>query len=82
MQSSGMLGHLALVRTEVSEEPVAFIIRIKLGKPGTMFAVTSNQSMLDTANVVPSSPIYSSETSVITRTTWPDNSQDGILQTG
>jgi hypothetical protein len=43
MQSSGMLRYAALVRTEVSEEPSASIIRVtRIGELGSMLAVTSN----------------------------------------
>jgi hypothetical protein len=42
MASSGILSHVALVRTDVSEELGASIIRVtRLGKLG-MLAVTSN----------------------------------------
>jgi hypothetical protein len=47
MTSSGMLRHVALVRTDVSEEPSASIIRVtKIGEVGTLFAVTSNRRTL------------------------------------
>jgi hypothetical protein len=43
MVSSGMLRRLALVRTEVSEEPNAFFIRVtRIGELGTTLAATSN----------------------------------------
>jgi hypothetical protein len=46
MASSGMLHHAALVRTDVSEEPNASIIRVtRIGELGTL-AVTSNQRTL------------------------------------
>jgi hypothetical protein len=78
MLSSGMLRRVALVRTDVSKEPTASIIRVTISEIGTMLAVTSSvRRMLVTANVS-SSPILitlmrealcSSETSVITRAT-------------
>jgi hypothetical protein len=43
MPSSGMLRRVALVRTHVSEDRIAFIIRVeRIGEPGTL-AVTSNR---------------------------------------
>jgi hypothetical protein len=43
MASSGMLRHVALVRTNVSEELSASIIRVTIiGELGTTLAVTSN----------------------------------------
>jgi hypothetical protein len=47
MASSGMLPHVALVRTDVSEELSASFIRvIRIGELGTTLAVTSNRCML------------------------------------
>jgi hypothetical protein len=46
MASSGMLRHVALVRTYVSEEVSASIIRVtRIGELGTL-AVTSHRSLL------------------------------------
>jgi hypothetical protein len=46
MVSSGMLRRVALVRTDVSEELIANIIRVtRIGEVGTL-AVTSNRRML------------------------------------
>jgi hypothetical protein len=84
MPSSGMLCRVVLVRTDISEELSASIIRVtRIGELG-MLAVTSNRS----ANVVPISPILvtlmmeaisSSKTSVLTRVTWRNIPEDGIL---
>jgi hypothetical protein len=43
MTSSGMLRRVALVRTDVSEELNASIIRVTIGELGTTLAVTSKQ---------------------------------------
>jgi hypothetical protein len=43
MPSSEMLRRVALVRTDVSEEHIAFVISVtSIGDLGTMIAVTSN----------------------------------------
>jgi hypothetical protein len=69
MVSSGLLHRVALIRTDVSEEPGASFIRVtKLGKLGTTQAATSNRPVAScrgfhggdyevTASVVPSLPI-------------------------
>jgi hypothetical protein len=79
MLSSGMLRRVALVRTDVSEEPIASFIRVtRIGELGPILAATSNRRTLVAASVVPSSPIFvtlmkkalgSSETAVHTRAT-------------
>jgi hypothetical protein len=81
---------VALVRTDVSEERIASIIRLtRIGELGTTLAVTSNRSMLLTANVVPNSPILvnlmmealsSSDTSVLARAKRSNIPEDGILE--
>jgi hypothetical protein len=95
MVSSGMLRRVALVRTDVSEEPGASFIRVtRIGVLGTTQAATSNRRTLRrntyffAACVVPSSPILvtlmkeapgSSETSVLTRATRRNIPADTIL---
>jgi hypothetical protein len=47
MLSAGMLHHVALVRTDVSEERSASIISvIRIGELGTTLPITSNQQTL------------------------------------
>jgi hypothetical protein len=70
MVSSGLLRRVALVRTDVSEEPDASFIRVtKIDELGTTQAATSNRRtlrrntnlvfrLLVAACVVPSSPIF------------------------
>jgi hypothetical protein len=85
MQFPGMLRCVALVRTDVSEEPSASFVRVtRIGELGTTLALTSNRRTL----VVPSSPILvtlmkeelgSSETTVLTRATRRNIPEDTIL---
>jgi hypothetical protein len=92
MASSGMLRRVTLIRTDVSEEFSASIIRVtRIGDLGTTLAITSNRRtlcrLLVTANV-PSSPILvtlmmealsSIGTSVLIRVTQRNIPEDGIL---
>jgi hypothetical protein len=85
--SSGLLRRVALVRTDVSDEPgVSFIRVTKIGELGTF--LRSVRRLLVAACVVPSSPIFvtlmketpgCSETSVLTRATRRNNPEDTIL---
>jgi hypothetical protein len=90
--SSGLLCHMALVRTYVSEEHIAHVIRMtRIGELRTALAVMtvflhSMLLLLVTANVAPSSPILvtlmmwairSSDISVLTRATRRNNPEYG-----
>jgi hypothetical protein len=81
MVSSGLLRRVALVRTDVSEEPGASFIRVtKIGELGTTHAATSNRRTLrrNTVTLMKEAP-GSSETSVLTRVTRCNNPEDTIL---
>jgi hypothetical protein len=91
MVSTGMLRHVAIVRTDVSEELSASFIRVtKIGELEITLAETSNRRtlrLLVSASVVSSSPMLvtlmkealsSSETSVLTRATRRNVPEDSI----
>jgi hypothetical protein len=84
MASSGMLRPGALVRTDVSEERIASIFRVR--RTDELF-LHSMLRLLVTANVVPSSPILvtlmmeatgSSETPILTRAIRRNIPEDAI----
>jgi hypothetical protein len=76
MVSSGLLRHVALVRTDVSEEPDASFIRVtRIGELGTTQAATSDRRTLRRNTKAPGS----SETLVLTRATRRNNPEDTIL---
>jgi hypothetical protein len=89
MMSSGMLRRVALVTTDVSEEPSASFIRVtRIGELGTIQAAISNRRS-GRRLLVASSPILvtlmkealgSSETSVLTGATRRNIPEDTILQ--
>jgi hypothetical protein len=70
-----MLHHVALVRTDVSEECIASIIRVtKIGEVGTI-TVSSTPILVTLTMEV----IHSSETSVLTGVTGRNILEDAIL---
>jgi hypothetical protein len=74
-----MLYHLALVRSDISEECITYIIRVTgIAELGTMLAVTSSQSMLQ-SNTLMLEAIRVSEMSVLIRATRCNVPDDGIL---
>jgi hypothetical protein len=83
MVSSGLLRRVALVRTDVSEEPGTSFTRVtNIGE------LRSLRRLLVAAGVVPTSPIFVtlmkeapglSETSVLTRATRRNNPEETIL---
>jgi hypothetical protein len=92
MASSGMLGRMALARTDVSEKLSASFIRVtRISELGTTLAVTSNRRTLrrNTKPLVVSSSLIiftlmleetrSYETWVLTRVTRLHKPQNGIL---
>jgi hypothetical protein len=82
MVSSRMLFRVALVRTDVSEEPGASFIRVtRIGELGTKQAATSNRRTLRRnilVTLMKEAP-GSSETSVLTRATRRSIPEDTIL---
>jgi hypothetical protein len=92
MASSGMLGRVTLVRTDVSEEFNAFFIRVKriggLGTKSYFVFLRSVRRLLVRASFVPSSPNFvtlmkdalrSCENSVLRRMSRRNIPEDAIL---
>jgi hypothetical protein len=67
MVSSGMLRRVALVRTDVSEEPSASFIRVtRIGEQGTTLVIASFVSSSPILVTLMMEALGSSETSVLT----------------
>jgi hypothetical protein len=78
MTSSEILRHVAVVRTDVSEEEIASIIMVTIGKLEIKLAVTSNRSTLILVTLI-MEVIQSSETPVLRRATRRRILEDSIL---
>jgi hypothetical protein len=79
VRTYGMSHLVALVRTDVSEEHLAFFIRLaRIRELGTTLAVTSNRRALG-RNTLKIKALRSSETSVLTSVTRRKVTEDGIL---
>jgi hypothetical protein len=76
------VSRVALIRTDVSEELNASIIRVtRIGELRTTLVVTSNRRALVAILVsLITEALSSSGTSVLTRDTWRNIPEDGILQ--
>jgi hypothetical protein len=80
MASSGMLRHVALVRHDVSEELSASFIRVtRIGELGKMLAVTSNVPSSPILVILMKEAISSYETSLFTKATRRNITEDSIL---
>jgi hypothetical protein len=84
MPSSGMLRRVAIVRTNVSEEHIASVIRLtRIDELGTTLAATSNANVFPNSQILVTlmmAKICSCETSVHTRATRRNIPEDGILR--
>jgi hypothetical protein len=77
-----MLHHVAVARTNISEEYITSIIRVtRICDLGTMLAVTSSRSTLCSLPILVTmmEVIYSSEILDLSRATWHNIPEDGIV---
>jgi hypothetical protein len=80
MASSGMLRHVALVTTDVSEELSTSISRVtRIGELGTML-VTTNVPISPILVTLMMEALSPSKTSILTRSTRCNIPEDAILQ--
>jgi hypothetical protein len=80
MPSSGMLRHVAVVRTDLSEDCSSSIIKVtRISELGATLAVTRNRCTLR-RNTLMMEALRSSKTLVLTRATCCNIPEDGILQ--
>jgi hypothetical protein len=81
MVSSGKLRRVAVVRTDVSEEPSASFIRVtRVGELGTTLVAASVGPSSPILVTLMKEPLGSPETSALTRATLRNIPHDTILQ--
>jgi hypothetical protein len=78
-----MLGHVALVRTYVSEVSIASVIRVtRIGELGTALAVTKPKHAVRCTVILVTLKMVAvrySETSILKRATWCNIPEKGFL---